>query len=544
MGPSGNQERNSTVRQRLAWKTFTLHHPGTAKGEETRRSPCRAAGIMTGLLAATLLASQALIPAAHAAPAKDSQAAPPRSFTTSHSGVFGGQRLSYKAVVQEHFIADAAGKRTASIFTTSYVRTDGRPNEARPVIFAFNGGPGSSSIWLHMGFLGPQRVDFDDATRPATTPPFRTQANPDSPLDVADIVLIDPPGTGFSRVLPDGKPEQFYGVEQDARATIEVMHQWVRAHGRWNAPKYLVSESYGTVRAAAVAKLAAGGPMETGGMDGLTLNGIILLGQAMDMSGSDGDLGVAMALPSLAATACYFGKVAEGCTAQGQAEAARRFVAERYLTALYAGSALPQAEREVVAAELSQLLGLPRPAILASDLRLSPGAFARQLLAGEKKQVGMYDARFTLPLAPNGNDPVADDPAMGQYVPGFVAAWNSYARATLKVTLDMPYEPIAFRSVNARWDYGFGPGVPVRRNYATDLAVAMRRNPQLRVLVGTGYYDLVTTLGAAEYTVRHAGMPLEAVTFREYESGHMPYLGAASRAKLAADVRAFVQGQQ
>ena len=537
------------MRKRLAWNVNTSHQSGTEKGERARRSPCRVAGLIGGMIAASLLAAQSLIPATHAAAGKtasgeQAEGAQPRRFTTSHSGVFGGQKVRYAAVVQEHFVTDAAGKRTASIFSTSYIRTDVKQGETRPVIFAFNGGPGSSSIWLHMGFLGPQRVDFDDAEKPATTPPFHTLPNPDSPLDVADIVLIDPPGTGFSRVLPDGKPEQFYGVEQDARVTIEVMRQWLRAHGRWNAPRYLVSESYGTVRAAAVAKLAAGGPMETGGMDGLTLNGIILLGQAMDMSGGASDISVANALPSLAATACYFGKVAEGCTAKTQAEAARRFIAERYLTALYAGAALPEAEREAVAERLSALLGLPKGAVLANNLRLSPGAFARMLLAGENRQAGLYDARFTLPLAPNGNDPVADDPAMGQYVPGFVAAWSRYARETLKVTLDMTYEPIAFRSVNARWDCGFGPGVPVGRNYATDLAVAMRRNPSLRLLVGTGYYDLVTTLGAAEYTVRHAGIPLEAVTFREYESGHMPYLGAASRAELAADVRAFVQGRQ
>lgn len=532
------------MRQRLAWNTFELRHLRTDDGEVTHRKPCRAAGLIASVMAATLLAGNALIPAARAAPPEHSDAAQPRSFITSHSGVFGSTRLRYKAVVQEHFITDASGKRTASIFTTSYIRTDTNGNNARPVIFAFNGGPGSASLWLHMGFLGPQRVDFDDTAKPATTPPFRTLANPDSPLDVADIVLIDPPGTGFSRVLPDGRPEQFYGVDQDARATIEVMHQWIRTHGRWNAPKYLLSESYGTVRAAALAKLAAGGPMETGGMDGLALNGIIMLGQAMDMSGGDGDLSVAMALPSLAATACHFRKVSGGCTAEGQAEAARRFVSERYLTALYAGSALPPEEREAVGERLSSLVGLPKATILANNLRLSPGVFSRLLLAGEKKQVGLYDARFTLPLSPDGNDPVADDPAMGQYVPGFVAAWNQYARENLAVSLDIHYEPIAFRSVNARWDYGYGAGVLMRRNYAADLAVAMRRNPHLRLLVGTGYYDLVTTLGAAEYTVRHAGIPLEAVVFREYESGHMPYLGAVSRAKLAQDVRAFVQGER
>lgn len=505
----------------------------------------------TGLaLAAALLTFFPAAGLAQPAPAHAPQAsppeplAPPRRFESEHRGTFGGTPVRYHAVVAEHFVTDPAGRRTASIFTTSYVRTDAPKGVFRPVIFAFNGGPGSSSLWLHMGFVGPKRIAFGDDVKPETASPFRLVDNGESPLDVADIVLIDPPGTGFSRILPDGKPEQFYGVDQDARATVEVIEQWIRENGRWNAPKYLLSESYGTIRAAEVAKLLAGGPMGTGRMDGVTLNGVILLGQAMDMSrgGSADDRDYAEALPTLAATACYFGKGPAGCTAEGQAAAARAFTAGVYVEALYAGSRLAQAERVAIADKLSRLTGLPRAFILDHDLRVDARAFARALLADRGLQLGAYDARYTLPLSPNGNDPVADDPAMGQYVPGFVAALNLYMRRELGAALDRPYEAIAFRTVNARWDYGYGPGIPVGRNYGDDLGVAMRRNPELRLMVGAGYYDLVTTLGAAEYTVAHSGIPLERTRFHYYESGHMPYLGEEARLALARDVRAFVTG--
>jgi len=462
----------------------------------------------------------------------------PRVFRSEGQGRFGGVRLRYAAAVEEYLLPGA------SIFLTSYVRSDVKAAAARPVIFAFNGGPGSASIWLHMGLLGPRRVDFDDPAKARTVAPFVTVANPDSPLDVADIVLIDPPGTGYSRILPDGKAEQFYGTQQDAQAMVDVMQQWLRRHGRLNAPRYLISESYGTIRAAVMAKLMAGGPTQTGGMEGLTLNGVILLGQALDMGrGTEGDdrpyLGL---LPSQAATACYFAKVAAGCTPQGQAEAARRFIDESYLPALYAGSRLPAYRKAAVARQMSALIGISEKDILASDLRISGAAFARLLLADRGRRVGLYDARFVLPSQGAGSDPVADDPAMGQYVPGFAAAWNDYATTTLKVDLDMAYQPIAFRDVNARWDYGSGAGVPQGRNFAVDLATAMNRNPAMRLMVGTGYYDLVTPLGTAEYTLAHAGVPLGATSFHVYPSGHMPYLGVEARTALVRDIRAFIGG--
>jgi carboxypeptidase C (cathepsin A) len=500
------------------------------------RSASAIRSIPMGIDRALMALALATLPtgSALAAPA-GAETAQPRIFRSAGQGDFGGTHLRYAAAVEEFLLSGA------SIFATSYIRSDTKDGAARPVIFAFNGGPGSASIWLHMGLMGPRRVDFDDPARPRTVAPFSTVANSDSPLDVADIVLIDPPGTGYSRVLPAGKTEQYYGTQQDAQAMVEVVKAWLRRHDRLNSPKYLVSESYGTVRAAVMAKLMAGGPTQTGGMDGLTLNGVVLLGQALDMAhGGEGDdrFYVGM-LPSLAATACYFGKVA-GCTPERQVEAARRFIETDYLGALYAGSRLPAERKVEVARQMAALIGISEKDIVASDLRVSGAAFARLLLADRGQRLGMYDARFTLPSQGAGGDPVADDPAMGQYVPGFVAAWSDYTKTALKVDLDRPYEAIAFREVNGRWDYGFGAGIPGNRNYAVDLAAAMSRNPAMRLMVGTGYYDLVTPLGTAEYTLTHAGVPMGATSFHVYPSGHMAYLGAEARSALIRDIRAFV----
>lgn len=488
----------------------------------------------------------ACLGAANASEANSGVAPPePYRLEVEREGRFGGEDVDYRAVVAETILEDASGKPAASIVSVSYLRTDVRGDAERPVIFVFNGGPGSASLWLHMGFVGPRRIDFGNDIQPETAPPFRLADNTESPLDVADLVLFDPPGTGFSRVLPGGKVEQFYGVQQDATATVDFIRSWIREHGRWNSPKYLMGESYGTVRAAVAAKLLAGGPFGTGHMDGITLNGVILLGQAMDGSGSAGRDGAFInSLPSLAATAWHHERVdREDTTLEEHVDAARRFAAGEYRDALYAGWDLDADERRQIAERLAGLVGLSADEILELNLRVPNRGYAERLLAGVGKEVGMYDSRFVLPLENDGNDPVADDPAMGQYVPGYVAAVNLYLRRELGVELDRSYDAIEFRSVNARWDYGHGPGVPSSRNFTEDLATAARRNPALRIFVGTGYYDLVTTLGAAEYTLAHSGIERERVQFRNYESGHMPYLGPDSRRALADDIRRFVAGE-
>jgi len=489
-------------------------------------------------LALTTLAWQEPAPAAQSS-ADDAAVTSGYRAESSGKVLIGEQQIRYRALVEETFITGDDGQRTASLVSTSYIRTDVAAGATRPVVFAFNGGPGSAGLWLQLGLVGPRRVQFDDVLRPPTVPPYRLVDNAESILDVADLVIFDPPGTGFSRVLEAGKPEQFFGVTQDARTTVQFIHDWVRHHARWNSPRFLMAESYGTIRAAVVSRLLAGGPFGTGSMEALTLNGVILLGQAMDHS--DGAIALANDLPSLAATAWFHDKVdRSGRTLEQHIAAAREFAATEYLQALYAGTRLPEQRMLDVAERMSKLIGLSVPKIVEHQLRVSTDVFARELLGDDGKQVGKYDSRFVLPGTASGNDPVADDPAMAQYVPAFVAGLNLHVRDELGVDLDRPYLAIEFARVNSHWDYGLGPGVPSRSDYAQDLAIAMRRNPALRLFVGTGYYDLVTTVGDAEYTLAHADFPLERITAQNYESGHMPYLGAESRRQLAADLRQFI----
>lgn len=475
--------------------------------------------------------------------AEQGKGAVARYYESQHKAKIGGQNISYKAIVEESFLPDNSGKPAASIISFSYIRTDVPKNANRPVIFVFNGGPGSSSIWLHMGLVGPKRVLFENEVKPNTTPPFRIVNNADSILDKADIVLFDPPGTGFSRILPGGKSKQFFGVDQDAKATSEFIKNWIRKNKRWNSPKYLMGESYGTIRAAVVAKYLAGGPMSSGSMDGVTLNGVILLGQAMDM-GLRGDVPYTTGLPSIAATAWYHKRIDRtGRTLEQHVAEAKVFAEGEYLTALYQGSNLLPKARQQIADKLARLIGLDAKTIMSHDLRISMAVFSHELLVEDGLQVGLYDSRYTLSLKAHGGDPVADDPAMGQYVPGFVAIFNDYINDELGVDMGEAYLPIEFHKVNGRWNYGFGPGVPPNKNFAKQLATAMRRNPELRLFVGTGWYDLVTTVGKADYDVGHSGIPLPQAEFHHYPSGHMPYLGPKSRVKLSNDLRKFIQGE-
>ncbi|MBP2329241.1 carboxypeptidase C (cathepsin A) [Kibdelosporangium banguiense] len=449
-------------------------------------------------------------------------------------GVFGGVAVEYEARVDELIVPDSTGKPGARYVCTSYFMP-GKPE--RPVIFAFNGGPGSSSVWLHLG-LGPRRVADADLLTPRTAPPFGLVDNPDCVLDSADLVFIDPPGTGFSRVLSEEQESDFYSVTADAIATIRFIKQWARKNKRENAPKFLLGESYGAVRAATVAGMSIGGPTTTGSLESLALNGAILIGPALSLSDSAGDLGYATVLPSLAATAWYHDRVPTRTSGVDEhIQAAAAFAAEDYLVALFAGQQLDSERRDAVAKRLHELIGLAPETIVAHNLRFTAAEFAR-LLLGEQ-QAGLYDSRYRLPLAGAG-DPVGDDPAMGQYVPSFAGVIESYLRDELGCEVDDDYRVIEFAKVYGRWDYGGEPGAPPR-NYTSDLATAMRRSPDFRLMLGVGVYDLVTTVGALRYTVSRVALDPARVHVRAYESGHMPYLGRGSREQLVADLRDFVR---
>jgi carboxypeptidase C (cathepsin A) len=496
---------------------------------------------MRGFVIAVLLAALA---APLSGAAQPDEAAAPRQFVVKREGTFNGQKLRYQVVSGETFLSDEKGSPRASIFSFAYLKDAPKAEQvSRPVLFVWNGGPGSASLWLHLGTFGPRRVKMSDPVHPPLTPPFQLEDNPFSILDAADIVLIDPVGTGFSRLLAAGKPEQFYGTEQDAKATVEFIESWTRANNRWNSPKYLVGESYGTTRAAVVAKMLMGGASSSNARLGaITLNGIVLLGQALRMGG-DAELASVTNLPSMAAAAWYHGKVDKrGRSLEAFAEEAQHFADDAYLKALFAGDRLPPDEKQRVADAMASYLGIPASELLARNLRLDMAAFRTLLLQTESLEIGAYDARYVYRgRTPAAADPVTDDPAMGQYTPAFVAGINQYLRDELGIAIDRSYETISFGAVNEKWDYAAHAagrvqiGTPLQA-----LEAAMRRNDKLRLFVGTGLYDLVTTVGKADYTIAHANLPLDRVTMQTYPSGHMAYLGDDSAAKLASDLRAFL----
>jgi carboxypeptidase C (cathepsin A) len=471
----------------------------------------------------------------------------PRQYVTHHRLRIGGQELAYAAVAADTHLTNAAGEWIGDIFSFSYLLDDSTRRN-RPVLFIFNGGPGSSSIWLHLGVMGPRRVVLSADVNPRGVPPFGLADNPYCPLDVADLVFIDPVGTGFSHIAGAGKPTDFFGVDADADITAQFIERWLSRHQRWNSPKFVMGESYGSTRAALLPNALLGGPSYLGVMRGITLNGIILLGTTLTLPGPGTAAAQArrdaLALPAMAATAWYYRPQAYGGQSLAALHAeATRFAEHDYLPALLKAGrgSLPPTERQRVLARLRYYTGLPAKAF-SPRLQLDRQAFARQVLAARQLHVGLYDSRYTLPAHNAGPDPVADDPAMGQYMPGFVAAFHDYLHRDLGVGLEQPYGAIVWRGVGNSWNWAHAQDGS-NHNVATDLAAALRRNRQLRVLVAAGYYDLVTTAAAARDELTRAAPPADQVTYRTYASGHMLYLGDTA-ADFARDVRALIQGSE
>lgn len=472
---------------------------------------------------------------------------PPRRFVTRHRMEIGGRPIAYRATAGETYISNIHGEPVARVFSFDYVK-EGAREPLRPVVFVFNGGPGSASLWLHMGIIGPKRVTLSPEVNPANTPPFGMTDNPYSLLDVADLVFIDPVGTGFSHAVGNAKDSDFVGVDVDADSVARFIELWLTRNGRWNAPKYLVGESYGTIRAAVLTRALMGGPLYTGVMRGITVDGVILVGPSLNVgraypeptgpTPADGR-GVA----SMAVTAWYHGRIdRRGRSAAQIYEEARLFGEGDYATALWKQKKgmLGAEEKRRIAARLAAFTGLSEEAWLGAGLAISTQEYLKRTLADRGEEAGVYDSRYTLPLAPSGGDPVSDDPAMGRYVPGFVAAFHMLLHDHLQVDMPIPYTAIGWGELSSNWSYKRA-GLPDTVGFAADLAIAMRRNPKLRVMVAAGYYDMLATPASAAAQVGEAGLPADRVEIRNYESGHMLYIGGTAP-QFADDLRAFVAG--
>ena len=461
-------------------------------------------------------------------------------FETSHSGSFNGSRVDYRAVVGDILLKRGDGRPYASVFTTSYVEEGVTDPSSRPVTFVFNGGPGSSSVWLHLGLFGPRRVVLpSDAEHPGN-PPYPFVDNDRSPLDITDLVFIDPTGTGFSRLVGDGKPEDVYGLREDARSIAELIREWLRENKRWTSPIFIAGESFGTTRAAALL------PELMDGAEPVQVSALILISQALDYQGStpmaDNLVAFVTYLPTMAATAWHHGKVDQaGRTLEAFLGEVRAFAVNEYLPALFAGSTLDPASEARVARRLADYLGVDVSYVLRSRLRVQAGRYVKEVLRDEGLSVGRLDARYTA----DDVDDVAERPEYDAAAAAIGAAYSThlhqYLVEELGVTLDRPYY-VSGPDVGRNWVWNRGSprGEPRYVNTARDLAWGLRFNPEMRVLVASGYHDYATPFFDAEYTFARHGIATDRVRMTYYEAGHMMYLHHPSFQAVASDVHAFI----
>ncbi len=435
----------------------------------------------------------------------------------------------------------------ASMFYVAYFKSDNK-GAPRPVTFLFNGGPGSSTVWLHMGAFGPRRVVTADNTHTPAAP-YSVVNNEYSLLDVTDLVFVDAPGTGFSRIAGKDKEKAFYGVDQDAWAFGDFISQFLSKYGRWNSPKYLFGESYGTTRSAVLSNI-----LET--ERDIDFNGVILLSQILNFS-LDSDLpdinpGVDVAyqlnLPTYAATAWYHHKLPGSYPdLAALLTEVEHFAMNDYALALLAGSSLPPDQRQAIAAKLHDYTGLPVAYILKANLRINGGEFSKNLQDESDLTTGRLDTRFSGPTFDPLSKEADYDPQSAAISSAYVSAFNDYVRRDLKYGENKEYKPEI--NVFKWWSFAHQlPGVPFAfpgaTNVMPDLAIAMKYNPQLKVLLNAGYFDLATPFYEGVYEMQHLPIPpslQKNIEFKFYESGHMVYAHEASLKEIHANVAAFIR---
>jgi carboxypeptidase C (cathepsin A) len=500
----------------------------------------------------------------------------PGDSTTDGSVTVGGQAIAYKAVAgtltvgstdsQDAMIGldgkllAGTGEKpldpekpdeapaTARMFYVAYFKKDAGPG--RPLTFLYNGGPGSATMWLHMGSFGPRRVVTTDAQHDEGAP-YKIVNNDFSLLDVTDVVFIDAPGTGFSRIMGKDKDKAFWGVDPDAHAFERFIRKFLTKFDRWNSPKYLFGESYGTPRSAVL----------SADLQNVDLNGIILLSQILSMDNSiDGpklnpgvDQAYALGLPTFAATAFYHHKLpTQPSTLEPFLAEVEQYALGDYMSALLQGSELPAAKRQATAEKLHQYTGLPVEYLLRANLRVSGPAFSKQLQLTDDTTTGRLDTRYKGPdLDPLSSD-AEYDPQSNAISSAYTAAINDYLRKELKYGTDLTYKPGAYEDPDFTWDMRHQ--VPNGQlatqqwggtNVMPDLAFTMKSNPKMKVMLAGGYYDLATPFFEGMYEMHHLPIPdkLQAnISYHYYPSGHMIYVNEDVLKQFHTDVAAFIRG--
>ena len=466
----------------------------------------------------------------------------PEPSVTSHSITLNGKKLNYTATAGHLLMYDDKGIEKAKIFYIAYVKDGVEQPSSRPVTFSFNGGPGSSSVWLHMGALGPKRVLMTEEGL-NTPPPFELVENQYSWLDETDLVFIDPVETGFSRPATDVEKKEFTGYDEDIKSVGDFIHRYITRNSRWNSPKYLVGESYGTTRAAGLS-----GYLQD--RHGMYLNGIVLISAVMNFQtlafSTGNDLPYVLFLPGFAATAYHHGKTDQTRFPDFDAflQEVEDFASTEYMTALMKGDQLTESEREMLAGQLSSFTGLSADFIESHHFRIDTRSFTKELLRDENKTVGRFDGLVTgIDFKPAGTG-YDYDPSYYRSVYGaYTMAINDHLKRELKFdNTDLVYE-ILTGNVHP-WNYGRASNRFLDNSHI--LRNAIHKNPHLKVLVCNGYYDLATPYFATEYTINHMFVNevlRENITMKYYHGGHMMYTLESELNKLTMDVREFYKSR-
>jgi len=448
-----------------------------------------------------------------------------------------GKTIAYTVSADTLTLKTNDGKDRASIFHVSYLRKiDDEQRSERPVMFAFNGGPGSSAVWLHLGALGPKLVPTSEDGTQALAPPITLIDNAHSILDVTDLVFIDPVSTGYSRTEADGSPKDFHGLEGDIESVADFIRRWTTENKRWSSPKYLLGESYGGIRAAGLAERLQS-------RYGMSLNGVVMLSSLLDfrtLRGSQGDFLVhQIYLPTFASTAHFHGKIDRDRN-ELLAEATA-FATGPYASALYSGNNLSKAEIQGLTQKLAELTAIPAHIWEETNLRLSPTRFRRELLRSENKVLGRFDSRVAWPAQQKDRDYPTYDPSYSVVYGAFSTAMLSYLTEDLGANeIEMPYEILTGKVHPWNWD---SQNKVV--NLSSRIQSAMTDNPHLRILIMGGYTDLATPLTGIEYSVSQlVDLPQESrdnISVTTYEAGHMFYLNKPDLIKMRTDLVEFIQ---
>ncbi|MBI9044148.1 MAG: hypothetical protein JEZ06_06665 [Anaerolineaceae bacterium] len=475
---------------------------------------------------------------------EDKSVIPPvqeKTSETHHQIKIKGKTLKYKVtagtILLKEEDLEKGEKEKASVFYIAYELEGVKEHASRPITFSFNGGPGSSSVWMHLGVLGPKRVLLDNDGKPFN-PPYELVDNQYTLLEASDLVFIDPVSTGFSRTVPNEKPEQFHNVEKDIQSVGDFIRLWTTRNQRWTSPKFLIGESYGTTRAAGLSEYLHR-------RHGMYLNGIMLVSSILNFMTArfdpGNDLPYILFLPTYTATAWYHNKLDDDLQQDFQKtlQESKSFALNEYTLALMKGNTLTRNERTEIAQKLARYTGLGESYIEGSNLRIHIYRFCKELLRDENITIGRLDSRYTGFDRDSVGEIHEIDPSYSAILGPYSSTMNDYLRSDLQFDLDLPYEILS--SVHETWTFKPFQGQYV--NTGEYLRNAFQYHPGLKVIVLNGYFDLATPYLATEYTFNHIELPPEQqsnISMKYYHAGHMMYLHIPSLEQMSRDLKKFV----